>query len=141
MREPTKPVDIRKSAGVIIRDKKLLVVRSHGKDVFMAPGGKIEAGENAEEALVRELGEELGVEVSTNDMDLLGTYYALAGGHADKQLEMHVYMVRAWQGEITPQAEITELQWVDSVTVKEVELTTIFRDEVLPRLVKEGRVL
>ncbi len=37
--------DIHKAAGIIIRDKKLLVERSKGKEFFIAPGGTIEEGE------------------------------------------------------------------------------------------------
>src|SRR4051812_20782408 len=54
----TKQVDIHKAGGIIIRDKKLLVERSKGKDFFKTPGGSIELGETPKQALVRELLEE-----------------------------------------------------------------------------------
>ena len=48
-------VDIHKSGGVLIKDRRLLVTRSKGKDIFIAPGGKLEEGETAVQAIVREM--------------------------------------------------------------------------------------
>ena len=48
-------VDIHKAAGILIKDRKLLVVRGEGKDFFKSPEGKLDPGENSVEALVREL--------------------------------------------------------------------------------------
>lgn len=45
----------------------LMVKQSHeGKDIWMVPGGGIEAGENAAEAAVREVLEETGLEIRIN---------------------------------------------------------------------------
>lgn len=80
---------------------------------------------------------------ATNEKDFedLGTYYALAGGHHDKQLEMHVFLVQTWAGDIAPQAEVAEVRWVDSVSVRGIELTSIFRDDILPLFVKKNLVV
>lgn len=55
---------------VIIPDEEgriLMVKQSHeGKEIWMAPGGAIEAGENAAEAAVREVLEETGLTVRIN---------------------------------------------------------------------------
>jgi mutator protein MutT len=139
--DPSHPIDIRKSAGVLIHDKKLLVTRSYGKDFFMAPGGKLDADETPEACLVRELNEELGIATNEKDFEDLGTYYATAGGHHDKQLEMHVFLVQTWVGDIAPKAEVAEVRWVDSVSVRGIELTSIFRDDILPLLVKKNLVV
>ncbi|MFB7666329.1 NUDIX domain-containing protein [Kitasatospora sp. NPDC056138] len=40
---------------------RLLATRTHGRDLFHLPGGKPEAGESHEQALGREIAEELGV--------------------------------------------------------------------------------
>jgi ADP-ribose pyrophosphatase YjhB (NUDIX family) len=55
---------------VVIPDEEgriLMVKQSHeGKDIWMVPGGAIEAGENAAEAAVREVLEETGLTVRIN---------------------------------------------------------------------------
>ena len=63
---------IRKAAGIIISNQELLVERSIGKDFYIAPGGKIEQGESAEQALVRELEEELDIQIKQSIYGFLG---------------------------------------------------------------------
>ncbi len=63
----SEKAQIHKAAGILIRDKKLLVERSKGKEYIIAPGGSIELGETAEEAVIRELMEEFGVTVRPED--------------------------------------------------------------------------
>ena len=96
---------IQKSAGLLIRDGKLLVARSKGKDMFIPPGGKPENDETAQEALVREMREETGLEVSPEQMSILGVYTALAAGNEDKVVTMTAIIVDA-QGDPTPCAEV-----------------------------------
>lgn len=54
---------IDKLALLYIEDGKLLCSMSHGKDTCYIPGGKREAGESDEQALRREIMEELSVEL------------------------------------------------------------------------------
>ena len=56
-----------KSEGIIIKDKSLLVLRSKGKDIFFASGGKLDQGETIEQALCRELYEEINIELKSTD--------------------------------------------------------------------------
>ncbi|WP_375420201.1 (deoxy)nucleoside triphosphate pyrophosphohydrolase [uncultured Sphingomonas sp.] len=72
------------------------------------PGGKIEMGESPEAALVRELREELGIEVALETLSPVAfASEALAGRH----LVLMLYAARTWQGD--PQAlEASALQWV-----------------------------
>jgi len=48
---------------LIIRDKKILVCQTEGRDYFFLPGGHIEFSESMKDALSRELHEELGAKV------------------------------------------------------------------------------
>ncbi len=72
------------------------------------PGGKIEAGEEPEEALIREIHEELGIDIAKSDLTPL-----IFASHAypDFHLLMPVYLCRRWQGSVAAR-EGQELLWV-----------------------------
>ena len=129
----TQKIDIRKAGVVIIRDRSFLVSRSRGKDVFVAPGGKLELGESYEDAAVRELREEQGIELNENQLTELGTFYAHAAGNEEKLLEMKVFLLAGAFADPVPQSEIEENKWVNSHT-KDVLIGSIFEHDVMPIL-------
>lgn len=128
-----KHADIHKAGGVIIRDRKFLVTRSAGKDIFIAPGGKLEAGEIAEEALAREMMEEVQVKIDVSTLEPLGTFRAQAAGKDNMTLEMDVFIIHDFEGEISPSSEVEEIMWVNTET-RGVQLGSIFEHEVMPLL-------
>jgi len=77
------------------------------------PGGRVEAREKPEEALIRELHEELGIEIATGDLTpLTFASHAYPGFH----LLMPVYLCRRWQGSMAAH-EGQELLWVEPDTL------------------------
>lgn len=127
---------IHKAAGIIIKDKKLLVTRSKGKDIFVAPGGKLEPGETTKQAAVRELQEELQIEVDEENLEVFGEFSAEAAGQPGVTVSMTVFMVDTYSGEPQPASEIEEMKWVDSTTARTLSIGSIFAHEVIPRLQK-----
>jgi 8-oxo-dGTP pyrophosphatase MutT (NUDIX family) len=51
------------SRAIIIRNKRLLLVTGHNADYYWTPGGSVEEGESPEQALHREVQEELGAKI------------------------------------------------------------------------------
>lgn len=51
---------------VVVQDNKLLLTYSNNKKAWYLPGGKIDQGETAREALIREIREELNIDVYNN---------------------------------------------------------------------------
>jgi 8-oxo-dGTP diphosphatase len=72
------------------------------------PGGKVETDEAPEAALIRELREELALDVAVADLQPL-TFASHA--YPDFHLLMPVYLCRKWQGSVTP-LEGQEILWV-----------------------------
>jgi 8-oxo-dGTP diphosphatase len=72
------------------------------------PGGKVEAGEQPEQTLIRELKEELGIDVKEACLAPL-TFASHA--YDDFHLMMPLYVCRRWEGTITAM-EGQQLTWV-----------------------------
>ena len=55
-------------AGIAVREDHVLVHRGTDEDFWTFPGGRLEFGEESSQALVREMGEELGVPVDVGQL-------------------------------------------------------------------------
>lgn len=74
------------------------------------PGGKLEQGESARDALVRELREELGIEVSTAYLWLMRVFT-----YPHATVRLHFFRVTEWSGELHPH-EGQQFSWQPSLT-------------------------
>jgi len=102
---------IDKIALIEIRAGKVLSTRSKGKDVYYFPGGKRDGDESDEETLIREVKEELDVDVKTETIRYYGKFEAQAHGKEEGVLvQMTCYMAE-YSGELTPSSEVEELVW------------------------------
>ncbi|TRV78596.1 NUDIX domain-containing protein [Streptomyces sp. 130] len=90
---------------------RLLVVRTKGRDAFYLPGGKLEPGESPEEALVREVREELGLKLQSSTLVHFGTVSAPAHAQPGVQLSMRCFTGEA-DGVPQVGGEIAEMGWV-----------------------------
>jgi len=100
-------------AGALIdADGRVLICRRpEGKamaGLWEFPGGKVEPGETPEAALIRELREELGLDVKTRCIAPL-TFASHA--YDDFHLLMPLYVCRAWDGLVHPK-EGQDTKWV-----------------------------
>ncbi len=103
---------IDKLAWLEIKDQKILVARSIGKEVFYIPGGKRELGENDQQALTREIAEELSVTLIPESIDHYGTFSAQAHGHPEGVMVQMTCYEAMYAGAIKAAAEIAEVAWL-----------------------------
>ncbi len=91
----------------------LLAERPAGKPLaglWEFPGGKVHEGETPEAALIRELAEELGIDVHET---CLAPFTFASHAYPDFHLLMPLYVCRKWSGIVTP-LEGQRLRWVRS---------------------------
>ncbi len=100
------------ACALIDADRRVLIAqRPEGKalaGLWEFPGGKLDAGERPEQALIRELREELGIEVKEACLAPL-TFASHA--YPDFHLLMPLYVCRRWEGAVQPR-EGQALKWV-----------------------------
>ena len=106
------PLMLVAAAALIDKDGRVLVAqRPEGKPMaglWEFPGGKVDAGETPEFALVREIEEELGIEVR----ECCFTPIAFASHSYEKfHLVMPLYVCRMWKGMVTPR-EGQAIKWM-----------------------------
>jgi len=127
-----------KIAGVIIRNKKLLMVRKYNEPHFIMPGGRVKEKESKEQTLRRELKEELNVNLIS--MKFFATNEAVHFQDKNKIVKMEIYFVEV-EGESQPTSEINEIKWVDSNYKKQgIQLASINEDFTIPELKKRGLI-
>ncbi|MDH3235078.1 MAG: 8-oxo-dGTP diphosphatase MutT [Alphaproteobacteria bacterium] len=89
----------------------LLALRPEGKPMaglWEFPGGKVDPGETPEACLIRELKEELGIDVTAS---CLGPFTFASHAYEDVHLLMPLYLCRVWEGVPRP-LEGQTLKWV-----------------------------
>ena len=104
-------MEIDKLALFYIKDKQLLVARPKNKEFFYVPGGKREQGEPDKEALIREIKEELSVDIIPDTLKFVSQFKAQAGGRPEGTILKMTCYSGEFAGEIKPSAEIEEVAW------------------------------
>ncbi len=102
---------IDKAALIYLKDKKILTTLSKGKNVYYIPGGKIEKKETYPQALIREIKEELSVDIIPESIKYYGTFKAQAHDKpAGTIVRMNCFLAD-FEGELKPDHEIQDWQF------------------------------
>ncbi len=98
------------AAAIICRNNQFLISHRlkhlHQGGLWEFPGGKIEAHETSEQALYRELQEELNIQVKTAK-----ELFCIQHKYADKQVTLHIWQVTEFDGK-EQGMEDQQLRWV-----------------------------
>ena len=107
------------AAALVFRNGKLLITRRHADahlgGLWEFPGGKREAGETFETCLKRELMEELGIEVSVEDL-----IESLTHEYTEKTVHLEFYRCR-WIRNEPRMLDCAGFKWVSAEELKEQE--------------------
>jgi 8-oxo-dGTP diphosphatase len=107
-----RPILIVAACALIDANGRVLLTRrpegKHLAGLWEFPGGKVEAGEQPEAALIRELREELGIEIEHRSLAPL-TFASHA--YPEFHLLMPLYLCKQWEGTVAPR-EGQAIAWV-----------------------------
>lgn len=110
---------VRVAAAIILREGKLYATqRAHGalKDGWELPGGKVEENETLEEALKREIREELDMEIEVGEL-----FRTVEYDYPDFHLSMACFLCTLAAGEEPTLKVHKAARWLDKETLESVE--------------------
>lgn len=140
-----------RAAAVITRPGQVLLHRAEGDLFWALPGGGVEPGESAAQALVREMHEELGVAVEPGGLACVVENFFTYGGVTYHEMGLYLH-AEPKPGSLLEQSpgpyagaeghRQLEFAWFDSSELPDVDLRPAFLREALATLTREpGHVL
>ncbi len=119
---PTLPMLLVAAAALVDVDGRVLLQqRPEGKTMaglWEFPGGKVEAGESLEQSLIRELREELDIDVTEA---CLAPFTFASHAYEDFRLLMPLFVCRVWQGSLRPR-EGQAIKWMRPVRMTDLPM-------------------
>ena len=107
------------SAALIFRAGKLLITQRHAQahlgGLWEFPGGKREPGESFETCLVREIREELGVEISVSEL-----FEEVRHDYPEKSVHLKFFICQLLSGEPQP-LDCAAVKWIDQAQLADFE--------------------
>jgi mutator protein MutT len=101
---------IQVAAAIIRQEKRILITRRfadvHLPGLWEFPGGKVEAGESLEQALQREIFEELGVRIQVDR-----EFFTVEHQYPTKTVQLHFFICTI-SGGAPRTIEVADLRWV-----------------------------
>jgi ADP-ribose pyrophosphatase YjhB (NUDIX family) len=119
------------TGALILEEGKLLLVKRGAQPGFgkwSIPGGLVELGESVQDAMVREVKEEVGFDVEVVKLtDAVDTITLDGNGRVQYHFVVINFLARIVGGELKTATDILEAKWVPVDEVEKVNLTNSFR--------------
>ena len=107
------------SAALIFRNGKILIAQRHAKShlggLWEFPGGKREPDETFEQCLVREIREELGIEVEVGEL-----FEDISHAYAEKTVRLKFFVCKLISGKLRP-LDCAAFRWVEKTELADYE--------------------
>lgn len=116
------------SRAIIIKNKRLLLVTGHNLDYYWTPGGGVEEGESPEEALRREVQEELDAEIVNSEWYMTFQY----------KTQLVTAFIVEMGDDFKVGNEITDFIWYQRGD--DVKLSGRLRHKLIPTLSRHGLI-
>lgn len=128
---------------IFLKDKKLLIDKPRKRPTFQMIGGKVENGESALDAAIRECYEELGNKAVFDNklFELVMEFDEIATSDGKTPIHFCVFKYNGeLQGELSTSEEIEEFKWYDSTDGKDI-LSNTLKNEVIPYCLKNNLII
>lgn len=125
---------------IVVKENKLLLAFSKNKNAWYLPGGKVDAGETAAEALQREIKEELNITINSQDLKFYYHITAPAYGEAANILMEQDCFTYEINETITPGNEIADIGFFDLPTYLKEPVQVIGVMKAFERLAQDGLI-
>lgn len=105
--------EIAKIALIKIENGKILSTKSKGKNKYYIPGGKRENSETDVQTLIREIKEELSVDIIKESIEYVGTFKAQSDGAMEGIIVKMTCYKANYKGDLIADNEIEEIRWLN----------------------------
>ena len=127
---------------MFFRDGKLLIDKPCDKPTFQMIGGKVEKGETAREAAVRECHEELGEKAIFDEklIEFVMDFEEIATSDPNQRIHMNIFQYKGQlKGELTTSDEIESFMWFGTNDDTRI-LSNTLKNEIVPYCIKKGLI-
>ena len=125
--------EITKVGLAVIDGDRMLLVKKRGSDFLILPGGKPEKNETDAQTLCRELDEELGCRLASDQLTFLGTFSDEAAGMPGVTVTIRLYS-GSLVGTPIPHSEIDSIVWWTPTEQHHSVLAPSLKNSILPFL-------
>jgi len=127
--------EVDKITFIEIKNGQILGTKSKGKTKYYIPDGKRELGETDEQTLIREVTEELNVQINQNTIKYVGTFKAQSDGAKEGVIVKMTCYKAKYDGLMKPMSEIEEIKWLN---YKNLDIVSEVDKKYLDFLKKKG---
>lgn len=117
---------------VIVQDGKILLVKrgvEPAKNLWSIPGGMVELGEKVQDAVIREVKEECGLNVEIIKlMDVVDSITVNEDGRVQFHFVILDFLAQVRGGTLKPADDVSDARWIPLEEVETYDLTESFRE-------------